>query len=126
GLFLDGDDRHLQAQLAGGFQRQQREAAVAGDEAVACHFTTPRSLLRMNSRSSSTSAHGGTSARMRSMAWLVLSWARVSRRREVCSASITGPPNPRRSRPMRLAPKTPISRLPTVVEYGSTSCITTL
>ena len=42
----------------------------------------------MNSSSSSTSAQGGTSARMRSMAWVVLSLARVSRRKAVCSASI--------------------------------------
>ena len=42
----------------------------------------------MNSSSSSTSAQGGTSARIRSMACVVFRLARVSRRKAVCSASI--------------------------------------
>ena len=65
----------------------------------------------MNSISSSTSAHGGTSARMRSMACEVLSCARVSRRKAVCSDSMPAFSKPRRSRPMLLAPKTSHFRL---------------
>ncbi len=41
GFFLDGDDGDLVAQLAGAFEGQEREAAVAGDQAVA----SSRSLL---------------------------------------------------------------------------------
>src|ERR1019366_6951941 len=37
-LLLDGDDRHLQPKLAGAFQREQWEAAVAGDQSVTRHL----------------------------------------------------------------------------------------
>src|SRR5947209_6737045 len=33
-FFLDGYDDHLMAEGAGAFQREQREAAIAGDETV--------------------------------------------------------------------------------------------
>src|ERR1035437_4326322 len=36
-FFLDGDDRDREPKLACAFQREQREAAVAGDQSVACH-----------------------------------------------------------------------------------------
>ena len=65
----------------------------------------------MNASNSSTSAQGGTSARIRSMAWEVFSCARVSSRKAVCSASIAALSKPRRARPMLLAPNTPTSRL---------------
>ena len=70
----------------------------------------------MKAISSSTSAQGGTSARIRSMAWVVLSCDRVSRRKTVCSTSMVDLAKPRRSRPMLLAPKTPLSGLLLVSE----------
>src|ERR1043165_2345936 len=103
-LLLNRDRRDLQAELPRRFQRQNRKAPVAGDQSVP-HFTTPRWLAAMNSSSSSTSAHAGTSARIRSTACDVLSCARVNRRRLVCRLSIVSFANPRRSSPMRLAPK---------------------
>ena len=65
----------------------------------------------MNSISSSTSGAGGTSARIRSIACVVFSCARVSSRKAVCSASIAGLSKPRRSSPMLFAPKTVELRL---------------
>ena len=46
----DGDD--LVAERPRGFERENRKAAVAGDESV-LHFTNPRSEVAMNSISSS-------------------------------------------------------------------------
>jgi hypothetical protein len=60
---------------------------------------TPRWEAAMKSSSSSTSAHGSSSARMRSTACDVLSCARVSSRNAVCSFSTAPVSNPRRSRP---------------------------
>ena len=59
GFLLDGDDGDVVAEAPRAFEREQREAAVAGDEAVAhlLHDARVR-RLRMNSSSSSTSGAG--------------------------------------------------------------------
>ena len=97
---------------AGAFERQQGEAAVAGDEPVAHLLDEPRSEARMNSISSSTSAQGGTSARMRSMACDGIEPGAGEQAEGGLQGFDRGLlEKPRRSSPIRLAPKTSISAL---------------
>src|SRR5579859_631975 len=116
GFFEDTYGDHFVAQFAGVFERQNREAAVAGNKPVAHHFTNPRSESAMKASSSSSSGVVSISARIRSTACDVLRPARESRRKAFCKGSIWSPEEPRRSRPVRLAPKTWISRSLTLVE----------
>mgnify|MGYP006269964037 CR=1 FL=1 len=88
-LFLDGDDGDPVPELARRVQRQEREGAVAGDEAdshaqssagssarrLGRRSSTPRWELRMKSTTYCTSAQASVpSCSIRLTAWLVLSF----------------------------------------------------
>src|SRR3954471_6860917 len=100
GFFPDGERHGFIALPARRLKGEQREAAIARDDPVLHPLITPRSDAAMNASSSSTSAHGGTSSRMRSTACEVFSPPRVSKRKAVCSDSIAALSKPRRVRPM--------------------------
>ncbi len=61
GFLFDRDDHDFVPQLARGFEREDGEASVAGDQPVS-HFTTPRLEACMNAISSSSSGKGSISA----------------------------------------------------------------
>ena len=106
-FFLDRDHDNS-CPGARAFERQQREAAVAGDEPVAFHrllhdapFGGADELeqfvrLRAARHFASDPLDGLRGVQL----------ARVSRRRAVCRASMRSGSKPRRSSPMLLAPKT--------------------
>src|ERR1700678_3651425 len=125
-FFLDRQHHHFIAGRPRRFQREQWKAAVARDHAVAAHLTKPRSERSMNARRSHTSGQSGISARIRSTACVVFSPDLVSSRNALCRLSMASLVNPRRSNPTLFSPKTFDSRGLTVIEYGSTSFVTTL
>src|SRR6185369_11384297 len=116
-FLLYADCYNLMPQGSSRFQREQREPAITGNEPV-FHLITPRPEESRNAIISSSSALGGTSARIRSSACVVFSFARVSNRKAVCNPSIVWDGKPRLSKPVRLAPNTLISRELTTVENG--------
>src|SRR6185312_9698177 len=126
-LFFDANRDDIHPGLARRFESQYRKAAVARDHAeTLAHLMNPRSDVRMNSSSSSSSGVIDTSSRIRSTACVVFSCDRVIRRNALCNASIVSAANPRRSNPLAFAAYTFTSRGLTVVENGSTSCVITL
>src|SRR5437764_12977559 len=88
GLLADCRDRHSDALAARGFQYQEREAHVAGNQRVLlAHLTTPRSDDSMNSTNSFTSGVTGAD-KIASIACVVFIFDTVSSRKARCSASM--------------------------------------
>src|SRR5581483_2219584 len=125
-LFLDGQDYHFITSLSRCFQCHQGKPPIARDDRVAAHFTNPRSLRAIKFSNSVSSGHNGTSSRISSTACVVFSPDFVSSRNALCRLSMLSRANPRRSSPTLFSPKTRDSRGVTVIEYGNTSCVTTL